>query len=355
VSELENLKKITTRIEDGVAVINVEYKYESDVEAKYQELVREVNAIRPQLPQDIYSIEVRKVTPTDVNVIQLALISENASGERLKYFAEQLKEDLEKVKSLKKVEYWGVPEQVVRIDLKLDKIAQLHIPVNYVLGSIQSEGANIPGGQVHAGTKTFNVKTSGKYKSLDEISNTIVYNANGSVVYLKDVAGVGFNYEEQKHITRLNGHRCVLVTAAQKAGENIAKTQKAYLPVIDAFAKKLPSNIELVRHFDQADNVSLRLGSLGIDFLIAIGLVLITLVPLGWRASLVVMVAIPLSLGIGIVIMNALGYSLNQLSIVGLVVALGLLVDDSIVVVENIERWLREGHPKVFAVTEATK
>jgi len=355
VSELENLKKIKTKIDDGVAVINVEYKYNSDVEAKYQELVREINALRPELPQDIYSIDVQKVSPTDVSVLQLALVSENAPDERMKFYADHLKQDLEKVKALKKVDYWGVPEQLVRIDLKLDKIAQQHIPLNAVIGSIESEAANIPGGSVRAGTKTFNVKTSGKYKNVEEIQNTIVYNASGHIMYLKDVADVALNYEEQKHITRLNGHRCVLVTAAQKSGENIARTQKAYLPVIEAFTKTLPPNIALVRPFDQADNVGHRLGGLGIDFLIAIGLVLITLVPLGWRSSLLVMVAIPLSLGIGVVIMNALGYSLNQLSIVGLVVALGLLVDDSIVVVENIERWLREGHSKQSAVIEATK
>ncbi len=355
VSELENLKKIMTRIDDGVAVINVEYKYEVDVEAKYQELVREVNAIRSELPQDIYSIEIKKFTPTEVNIIQVALVSENASDERMKFYADELKEDLEKVKSLKKVDYWGVPEQIVRIDLKLDKIAQQKIPINYVIGSIQSEGANIPGGSVRAGTKTFNVKTSGKYKSLEEIQNTVVYSANGNIVYLKDIATVAYNYEETKHITRLNGHRAVLVTAAQKAGENISKTQESYLEVLDAFRKKLPSNIEMIRHFDQADNVQHRLGGLGIDFLIAIGLVIITLLPLGWRAALVVMVAIPLSLGIAIVMMNFMGYSLNQLSIVGLVVALGLLVDDSIVVVENIERWLREGHSRYHAVIQATK
>lgn len=355
VSELENLKKITSRIDDGVAVINVEYKYESNAEEKYQELVREINAIRADLPQDIYNIEVRKVAPSDVNVLQIALVSENASNERMKYYADQLKEDLEKIKSLKKVEYWGVPEQIVRVDLKLDKIAEQHIPVNYVIGSIQSEAANIPGGNIHAGSKTFNVKTSGKYKSLEEIQNTIVFGANGKIIYLKDVADVGLTSEEEKHITRLNGHRCVLVTAAQKPGENIAQTQKEYLPVIAAFQKKLPPNIELIRHFDQADNVSHRLGGLGGDFLIAISLVLITLIPLGWRSSFIVMMAIPLSLGLGIVALNLLGYSLNQLSIVGLVVSLGLLVDDSIVVVENIERWLREGHSKTFAIIEATK
>lgn len=355
ISELENLKRVLTKIDDGVALILVEFKYNVDVETKYQELVREINALRPELPQELYSIEVKKVSPTDVSVLQLALVSENASDERMKYYAEQLKEDLEKVKSLKKVSYWGVPDQVVRIDLKLDKLAQLKIPVSYVLGSVQSEAANIPAGNIRAGSKTFNVKTSGKYRSLEEIQNTVVYASGGKVVYLKDLAEVSFHYKEEKHITRLNGHRAALVTAAQKSGENIAKTRETYLPVIDAFEKKLPPNIELIRHFDQAENVNMRLGGLGFDFLIAIGLVLITLLPLGWRASIVVMAAIPLSLGIGIVLLDLMGFSLNQLSIVGLVVALGLLVDDSIVVVENIERWLREGHSKQFAVIEATK
>ena len=355
VSELEDIKRIKTQIDDGVAVIEVEYKYESNVDAKYQELVREVNSLRPTLPDDIYKLEIRKVTPTDVNVIQVALVSENASNEKMKFYGKALKEELEKVKSLKKVEYWGVPEQSIRIDLQLDKIAQRKIPVNYVIGSIQSEAANIPGGSIRAGSKTFNIKTSGKYRNIDEIRNTIVYAANGNVVYLKDVADVNFSDEEQKHITRLNGHRAVLVTAAQKSGQNINATQKAYLPVLKSFEKKLPPNIELVRNFDQADNVDKRLSGLGIDFLIAIGLVMITLLPLGGRAAIVVMVAIPLSLGLGIVALNAMGFSLNQLSIVGFVVALGLLVDDSIVVVENIERWLREGHSRNYAAIEATK
>jgi multidrug efflux pump subunit AcrB len=325
------------------------------VDAKYQELVREVNSIRSELPQDIYSIEVRKVTPTDVNVLQVALVSENASDEKMKFYAEELKEQLEKIKSLKKVDFHGVPDQEVRIDLKLDKIAQLKIPLNYVIGSIQSEAANIPAGSVRAGSKIFNVKTSGKYKNIEEIQNTVVFAAGGKTILLKDVADVAFYYAEQKHITRLNGHRAVLVTAAQKPGENIAQTQKAYLPVVEAFAKTLPANIALIRSFDQADNVGRRLSGLGVDFLIAIGLVLLTLLPLGWRAAIIVMVAIPLSLGLGIVSLNFMGFSLNQLSIVGLVVALGLLVDDSIVVVENIERWLREGHSKKYAAIEATK
>jgi multidrug efflux pump subunit AcrB len=355
VQELENIKKVTSNIGDGVAMILVEYKYESDVEDKYSELVREVNAIRDELPEGLLSLEIRKVSPTDVNIIQTALISENASYASLKTQAERLKEKLEKVRSLKNVEYFGIPEEIVKVDLKLDRLAQMHLPLNAVLGTLQSESANIPGGSLRAGSKTFNVKTSGNYTSLEEIQNTVVWSANGKIIYLKDVAEVNQGFEENRHITRLNGHRCVFVTAAQKSKENISNTQAAYLPIFEEFKKDLPPNIDFVAHFDQAENVAKRLSGLGFDFIIAILLVLITLLPLGGRASAVVMISIPLSLAIGLVILDLMGFTLNQLSIVGMVVALGLLVDDSIVVVENIERWLLEGYSRREAAIEATK
>lgn len=355
ISELDDIKEIRTDINDGVAVMVVKYKYESDVEDKYQELVREMNALRSLLPQDLYKVEVRRITPSDVNVLQVALVSENASTMLLRTKAKALKEELEKDKSLKKVEYWGVEDPIVRINLHLDKLAEAKIPITHVLGNIQSEAANIPAGSVRAGEKVFNVKTSGQYQSVEEIRQTVISSSNGNIVRLEDVSDVQLVDAEQKHIVRLNGFRAVLVTAAQKDGENIAETQKRYLKIVDDFEKSLPSNIALIRSFDQAKNVNKRLSALGWDFLIAIGLVLFTLLPLGYRASLVVMVSIPTSLGLGVIALDAMGFSLNQLSIVGFVLALGLLVDDSIVVVENIERWIREGHTKRKAAIEATK
>ena len=352
---LENIKRIKTEIKDGVAVLFVEYNYNEDVNEKYQELVREVNTLRPELPEDIFSIKINKVRPSDVNILQIALISENASRDNLKKYGERLQDELEKITELKKIELFGLPEQIVRVDLKLDKIAEMNIPLNAIIGNIQSELSNIPGGQVEAGSKTFNVKTSGNYTSAEEIGETIVFSAQGKTIRLKDVAEIRNDYEETKHITRLNGYRSIFVTAALKEGNNISNVQEKYLTAIEKVRTELPQNIDLVTAFDQADYVNRRLSGLGMDFLIAIALVFITLLPLGNRASLIVMVSIPLSLAIGLVLLNALGYGLNQLSIVGLVVALGLLVDDSIVVVENIERWIRDGFSKKEAALKATK
>ncbi len=353
---LENIEKILTTVEDGVAAFQVKFKYGVDVDNKYQEISTEINALKnSELPKDIYQIKTEKISSSDVKILQVALVSENASDKKLRDEADKLKTKIEKITNLKDVKYSGIPEQEIRVDLNLEKLAQLRIPLNIVMGSLQSEAADIPGGSIDLDSKVFNVKTSGKFKNADDVANTVIYNANGKIIYMKDVADVNYKSEVVYHITRINGHRCVLVTAGMKDNVNISDVQKEYLPIVDAFSKDLPANIKLIKNFDQADMVSKRLGHLGFDFGLAILLVVITLIPLGLRASGIVMISIPLSLALGLIAMNALGYSLNQLSIVGLVVALGLLVDDSIVVVENIERWLREGHSKMDAVLKGTK
>ena len=354
-NELDNIKKITSEIGDGLATIRVDYKHEMDVDEKYQEVVREVNALRSELPQGIFDIRILKFSSTDVSILQLALVSETASYSELQKQVELLEDALEKIKSLKKVETHGYPAQQVRVSINIEKMAHQHIPLNAVIGSLQSENANIPGGSIQMNTRRFNVKTSGDYKSVDEVKNTIVYSSNGKIVYLKDVADVELAHEDESHLVRVNGYRSVLLTAAQKEGQNIYSVGEQVTPVLNQFEKELPANIKMVKNFEQAKSVEKRLTRFAKDFCIAILLVSITLLPLGNRAALVVMISIPLSIFMGLFLLDFFGYSINQLSIVGLIVALGILVDDSIVVIENIERYLRAGKSKREASIEATK
>ncbi|MGV6944199.1 efflux RND transporter permease subunit [Sphingobacterium kyonggiense] len=352
---LDNVKKIHTTINNSVASFFVEFEYGANYDDKYQELVRELNAARPELPANLYSTEVLKIDPTNTSVIQVAMVSANASQATLKQLADKLKQELEKIKALKNVEISGLPDQQIRIDVDQAKLAELKIPLNRIIQSVQAENQNIPAGSVEAGTQTFSVKSSGNYQSIDDVGNTIISSMNGKNIMLKDVAKVYPTFGTASHTTRLNGYQALLINAAQKEGMNISDTQKEYHAVLDKFKESLPKNVDLILSFDQAENVNKRLSGLGIDFAIAITLVLFTLLPLGTRASAVVMIAIPLSLGIGVIVLNSFGYSLNQLSIVGFVVALGLVVDDSIVVVENIERWMRDGYSRFEAAIKGTE
>lgn len=352
---LENIDRMRSLSFNGITVLTIEFKHGEDADKKYEEVVREVNAARAELPQDIYRLQIQKFSSSDVAILQGALISENASWADLRREAERLEKSLEKIPGIKGADISGFPKKEVRISLNLPKMAAENLPVSRVLAALQSENISIPGGSVNVGNRIFNVETSGDYQNIEEIRNTLVNGQNGRILYLKDIAEVEWAYEENRHLARINGARCIWVTARMKDGQNIFDVGKSVNEKVEAWQAELPQNMDYAKVFDQNDSVSKRLGRFAKDFGIAICLVLLTLLPLGWRASLVVMVSIPLSIAIGLFALDQMGYSLNQLSIVGLIIALGILVDDSIVVVENIERWLREGHSRQEAAILATK
>jgi multidrug efflux pump subunit AcrB len=352
---LENIERLSSISMNGVMVLTIEFEHGQSPDAKYEEVVREVNAVRNELPDNIYRLDIKRFSSSDVNILQGGIVSENASFTDLRREAERLEELLEKLPGIKGAETWGYPKREVRINLNLPKMAAEGIPVTRVFGALQSENVSIPGGAVNVGERRFFVETSGDYEKIEEIKNTIVNGNNGRIVFLKDIADVDWTYEENRYLARINGTRCVWVTARMKDGENIVDVGAQVQKKVDAWRAGLPSDMDYVKVFDQTESVEKRLGRFAKDFGIAILLVMLTLIPLGWRAALVVMISIPLSIAMGLVALEHLGYSLNQLSIVGFIIALGILVDDSIVVVENIERWLRDGYNKRDAAILATK
>lgn len=352
---LENIDRMRSVSSNGFMLLTMEFKHGEDTDKKYEEVVREVNALRPELPADIYRITIQRFSSSDVAILQGGLVSENASYVDLRVEAERLEEELEKLPGIKAADTWGYPKREVRISLNLPKMAAEGLPVSRVLGALQSENVSIPGGAIDAGDRKFFVETSGDYENLDEVRNTVVNGNNGKVLYLKDIADVSWAYEEPRHLARINGTRCVWITARMKDEQNIFDVGDQVNEVVKEWRSGVPASMDYVKVFDQNDSVSKRLTRFVKDFGIAILLVLLTLLPLGWRAAMVVMISIPLSISIGLFALDQLGYSLNQLSIVGLIIALGILVDDSIVVVENIERWLRDGYKRQEAAILATK
>ncbi|MBG0858756.1 MAG: efflux RND transporter permease subunit [Bacteroidales bacterium] len=354
-NELEDIVKIYSEIRESLGIIVIEFTSDSDPDEKYDEILRQINSIRPSLPQDLYSIEAVKIQAGNTNIIQSALVSESTEYSELSRLAEDLENEISALPGVRKAEAVAYPERELSVEIDLPEMAELHITANQVINAIQSENANIPGGSIEVGGRKLNVKTSGSYESLEEVRMTIVGADKGQVVYLKDIAEVSWQYEDLKYYGRYNGKKAVFIVASMKKAQNIHKVRNSVYEVFDSFEKSLPAGITLERGFDQAENVKVKLGRLQRDFLIAFILVLITLMPLGLRASGIVMISIPLSVLIGITGLYLIGFSINQLSIVGAVIALGLLVDDSIVVVENITRWVRGGARPETASVEATK
>jgi multidrug efflux pump subunit AcrB len=353
--ELDEIDKIRTTVKDGFAFIGVDFVYGTDPDKKYDDLLRQVNVERGRLPSGLTSIDVRKIQTINVAMMQVALVSPDASYGRLQDLAEQLRKRFESVPGVRQARKHAYPEKQVRVSLDLDRVAQLRLPLDRIIGAIQGSNATIPGGAIELEGRRFNLKTSGSYASIDEVRMTPVAGNGAAVVYLKDVADVAWTTADREEFGRFNGERAVFVTARPQPQQNLFTLSQGLRKQIAAFETTLPGDVRLEVGWDQSRNVNERLGRLELDFLIAFGLVLLTVLPLGFRASLLVLVSIPLSLAMGLTVLYYTGYSLNQLSIVGFVVALGLLVDDSIVVVENIARFRRLGHPPLEAAVKATE
>ncbi len=352
INELDDIKKINTTLRDGVCIIGVEFNFGTNAKDKYDEVVQKVNAIRNELPENLYSLETMQWTTTDVNILQFALISQHLEYGEMQDEAEKIEKEIKKIPSVKSVEIIACPEEEVRISLDFEKMAHMNISLEQVSNAILSNNANIPGGNIDISDKVFGVKTSGSYENLQQIENTIVSSYQGRIIYLKDIGKIGFDYEENNYYARYKGKRAIFMIVKQKEGLNVFHTMEAIDPIIHKFRKKLEGNIRIAYVFNQAEQVDERIDTFMSNLLQGIILVgLAILLALGIRSSIIVIIAIPLSIIMGLGAINVMGYGIQQISIAGLVVALGLLVDNSIVIIENINRFIKMGcSPKEAAV-----
>lgn len=355
INELEDLTEIRTTIKDGLAVIRVEGEFGINPDDQFDELRASVNTVRGKLPGDLNSLEVYQVSPLDVKILQIALVSDATPYSELIQWAERLEDKIEVIDGVRDVEIEAYPEEEVRIALDMEKMARLNIPLNQVTGIIQGNNANIPGGDMDAGGKNFTLKTSGGYQSTQELAQTVISARNGSIIYLKDIASIYQGYEDARYIGRFNGEKALFVSVTQKKGRNILSITEELDKVTEEFRSGLPEGIVLENAFKQGPAVASRVNDFFMNLLQGIGLVgIVILLFLGVRNSLIVMTVIPTSIIIAIYLLDISGFGLQQISIAGLVLALGLLVDNGIVVVENIHRFIKEGYSPMEAAAKGT-
>ena len=352
---LEDVKEIASASNDSSAVIRAEFDWSGDPDRYFNDTVREVTAIRSRLPADLARLDFKKMRTTNASVLQIALVSETASWRRMEKYGRDISEAFSRYTSVREAEVHGLSQPEVTVAVDPARLAELQLPASLVADALRLGGADVASGAVVSGTRRFNVEAGGAFKNLDAIRNLPLRANNGSILRVGDVAKVYWGAEEAR--TRLfhNGKRAIWITANQKAGTDATKLRDALLEELELQKKTLPPDIDVVMQFDQSRDIAARLRELARDFAIALFLVMFTLLPLGWRAAAIVMVSIPLSLASGLLAVYAAGFNLSQLVVAGFILSLGLLVDDSIVVIENISRHLRMGKERIQAAIEGTK
>jgi len=354
IKELEDLKELRTTIRDGAAVTEIEFEFGVDADDKFDEVQRQLNQLEDVLPPDLYSLEARQINTNTVNIFQIALYSDEGNYQQMYQEAEEVKYLLKDLPGVRKVELEAYPEQEVRIALDPVKMTQANPSVDHIERAVSGSNANIPGGAIKISNKLFALKTSGAYENLAQIRQTVVGVYQDKLVYLKDVAHVDFTYEDQRWTARYNGHPAMYINITQQKNVNIFSVSEPVKAILSEHP--LPGDLQLAYVFDQSQGVETRVNgfvnNLG-QGIVLVGIIIFLL--LGIRSASLVMLAIPLSIMMGLLVVDGLDYALQQMSIAGLIVALGLLVDNSIAITENIERFLGKGMTPIAAAIAGTQ
>jgi len=278
-------------------------------------------------------------------------LSGDFSMDQLKEYGKYLEDEIEKVPEISKVDIRGIQDKEIEISVDLYKMEISQISFNDIAMAIQNENMTISGGDLLEEGIRRSVRIIGEFKSAKEISNIIVKQEHGNIVYLRDIASVNFKEQEKQSYAREFSQPVVMLDVTKRGGENLinASTQ---IDTIIAKAKEnyFPPNLNISKTNDQTNDTKTMVADLENSIILGVILVvLVLLFFLGVRNALFVGIAIPLSMFISFIVLNAIGVTLNMMVLFSLVIALGMLVDNGIVVVENVYRLLDEGYSKIDA------
>ena len=349
---IKGIKKISSTSMQDVSMISIEFTFDVDIKDALQDVKDAVDKAKADLPNDLPD----DPSVNDIDFSEFPFININISGDysinELKKYADDLEEELKGIKEVSKVNIQGISEKEVKISVDANKMEAYKLSFMDIENAISQENLSIGGGQIKIEGTRRSVRIIGEYTNMDQIRNTIVKNENGNIIYLKDVATVKYDYEEPKSISRLGETPVLSLQVVKKSGENILDASDNVYKVLEQARKDgiIPADLRVVPTNDQSDNIRKQLNNLENSMIMSIIFVVVVLFFfLGTRNALFVGLAIPLSMFLSFVVLGAIGYKINMVVLFGLILALGMLVDNAIVVVENIYRFVDEGHEKFEA------
>ncbi|PIE56772.1 MAG: acriflavin resistance protein [Desulfobulbus propionicus] len=352
---LDGLKKIESVSSEGLSSINVEFVTGTDIDQAVQDVKDKVDEARGELPGDLdEDPSVFEINLSEMPIVVLSL-SGTCGLPCLKKIADDLKDDIEAITGVLEVEITGGLEREIRVEVSPEKLAYYGLNFIDLQAALQSENTNTSGGALRLGDGRFLLQVPGEFTSPEEIFWLVVGTHQGQPVYLRDVAQVLDGFKEETSRSRLDGRSAVNISVKKRSGENIIEiTDK----IDELLAKRQPSwpqGTTITKVMDEAEDIRLMVADLENNILSGLVLVVIVIfIAMGWRNAFLVSAAIPFSMLLSFIILYLLDITLNMVVLFSLSLALGMLVDNAIVIIENCYRFMEQGASRVEAAMKAT-
>jgi HAE1 family hydrophobic/amphiphilic exporter-1 len=359
-SNVPGLKKLSSSNLENVSVVIAEFNLSTDVKYAEQQVRDKVSAARKKLPSDINEPVIRKIDPADQPIITIAVQSDLSDGELFQVVDKEIKPQFEQVNKVGLVEIVGGRKREIKVELDRKKLKSHEISASQVAGRLQISGQNIPAGKVSSSTTDSVFRTLGEYKTIKEIESTIVnFIGNDIPITIKDVGAVKDSLEERKSYGYYNGKKAILLSIYKQSGSNtigVADAIKKKATKINENLKNQKSmiNLEVVRDGSKAIKANVDDVYETIIFGMLLTIIVVYFFLGSGRSTIITGLALPNSLLGAFILLSVAGFTINIMTLLALSLAVGLLIDDAIVVRENIFRHIELGADPVTAAIKGT-
>ncbi|WP_367328323.1 efflux RND transporter permease subunit [Lentimicrobium sp.] len=351
IESVDGIKELSSTSSQDVSNIFVEFNTDVDIKTALQDVKDAVDKAKNDLPSDL----LEDPMVTDIDFTEFPIININLSGDysinELKSYAEYLEDEIETFQEVSKVEIKGVTEKEIKVQVDQHKLDAVELSFGDIESAIKNENVSMSGGEVRIGRDRRAVRISGEFTSVEEIAGIIVKHEDGNIVYLSDVADVSFGFEDPDSYARLNRQPVVSLQVVKKGGENLLNATKKVFDLLDdaRASKAIPQDLVITITNDQSEEIRNQLSNLENSMIMGIIFVIgILFFFLGTRNSLFVALSIPLSMFISFMVMGLMDFRINMMVLFSLILALGMLVDNAVVVIENFHRFTDELGLKPF-------
>jgi hydrophobic/amphiphilic exporter-1 (mainly G- bacteria), HAE1 family len=356
VNTINGVKSITSSSTEGDSRVTVEFILERDIDLAVQDVREKVALIRNKLPQDIDEPRIAKVDPDATAVLWLNLSGQKTVRELSTYVDEVLKEQLQRVGGVGDIQLGGLQLRQVRVWLDADKLKAYGITANDVMGALQRQNVELPGGRIESLSKEYTVKVKGEFQSVPDFNDLVITYDKGVPVRLRDVGKAEDGMEERRDIARYNGIPAVGLGVQKQSGTNTVAVVDAVKAEIEKINKTLPPGMTLNIAIDQSTFIRRSIAEVQKHLIIGsfFAVLAVFLFLRNVRTTLISATALPISIISTFALIRAFDFTFNNMTMLALTLSVGLLIDDAIIVIENIYRHVEEGMAPREAATFAT-
>ncbi|CCO07528.1 efflux RND transporter permease subunit [Desulforamulus hydrothermalis] len=356
IGQISGVKHIYATAREGVATVFAEFSLETSPEVAAQDVRDKIGTIRGELPQDIEEPIIARFDPSAMPIASLAVTGSLSQRELTTVVEDLIKRRLETVNGVGAIDIYGDVKREIHLQLDKYKLAAYGLTTAEVINSLRSENMEVPGGKVGNGDREMTLRTVGSINRVEEFANLPVARRDGVQLYVKDIATVVDGVEETDSLSRYQGKPAIGIDIIKQSGANTVEVADRIKAVLAEVKQELPPGVQLEMVRD--NSVYIRDAVKDVRNTLIEGSVLAVLTVFiflrDWRSTLIGALAIPTSIIATFFAMKVLGFTLNFMSLMALSLAVGLLIDDAIVVIENIVRHLRLGKSPLEAARDGT-